>query len=229
MSHIIPLTVKSTIVPARLADRVDELCKLLGQIGCKEADVKADESAILKLALNAGDHLIAIKAAVGHGKFGAWVKANVTCTARTATKYMRLAGGRILIEGQIGTGSDLSIRGALKLLRPPKAPPEPKPPATPATLDDLWGKATRDGKRAVLATVPARDLLELLPQETISELNAMFRKPYERAHPRSQPKPYLTLTHALAAPVAPNTKIDDAGDLDIPAFLRREPTVPTKH
>ena len=115
----------SVIVPDRLTDQVCQLRKILGQIGSKEADLKAGNRAILKLALDAGDRLIAIKGEVGHGKFGAWVKANVACTARTATRYMHLAEGRALIEDQIGHKSDLSIRGALRLLNP-KKPTHPK-------------------------------------------------------------------------------------------------------
>ena len=119
MSHSHTTTTTVNIVPSRA--RVDELRKILGQIGSKEADLKAGNRAILELALDAGDHLIAIEKDVAHRKLGAWVKANLDFSARTARKYMRLAEGRALIEEQIGTGgSDLSIRGALRLLRPKK-------------------------------------------------------------------------------------------------------------
>ena len=88
MSHSHTTTTTVNIVPSRA--RVDELCKILGQIGSKEADLKAGNRAILELALDAGDHLIAIKDDVGHGKFGGWVKANVACTARDGKKVYAL-------------------------------------------------------------------------------------------------------------------------------------------
>src|SRR5262245_12571707 len=112
-------------VPARLAALVTHLTSTLGQITTAEATVKAADREIVVLAMAAGDDLRVIKDDVGFGNFGSWLEANVACTQRTANKYMKLAAGRAVIEAEIGTGSDLSITAALKLLRPKKPADDP--------------------------------------------------------------------------------------------------------
>ena len=93
-----------TLIPTHPSDRFDKLCEILGKISSKEVDVKAGKLAGLRLALDAGGHLIAIKKNdVVHGKFKPWVKEHLSCTIQTARKYMRLADNRALIEEQIET------------------------------------------------------------------------------------------------------------------------------
>src|SRR6476469_3748324 len=82
-------------VPASLATVVTHLKTTLGNISALEDTIKASAATvkttkleIITMAMNAGDDLIRIKAEVGHGKFRPWLESNVTCTPRTATKYM---------------------------------------------------------------------------------------------------------------------------------------------
>jgi hypothetical protein len=181
-------------LPARIAGRVSRLREILADIQREEHAVKDCERSSLWLALNAGVELIAIKHERGHGNWGKWLEDNVRgCTARTASKYMRLAAGRAIIENQIGTGADLSIRAALELLRPKKASRAHKPskPEPKVRFVDAWCKATPAEKGDALATESARGLLDLLAPGTIKDLNATFRAPYERAHPGANPGPDL--------------------------------------
>ena len=121
-----PTKSDGTLIPTHPSDRFDKLCEILGKISSKEVDVKAGKLAVLRLALDAGGHLIAIKKNdVVHGKFEPWVKEHLSCTIQTARKYMRLADNRALIEEQIETRFVFSIRGALRLINP-KKPARPK-------------------------------------------------------------------------------------------------------
>ena len=95
------------IMPARLAERVNRLRAI--QIG--EQNVQILVTGTIKSMMAAGDELLlAIKDEV-RGRFGAWLKANVSCTSRTATNYMRLAKGRAIIEAEIGNVSDSKLKG----------------------------------------------------------------------------------------------------------------------
>lgn len=61
-------------------------------------------------AIRAGELLLEAKAALPHGEFGAWLAANVECSARTAQGYIRLAK---LDDEKRNAVADLSLRSAL--------------------------------------------------------------------------------------------------------------------
>jgi hypothetical protein len=64
-------------------------------------------------AIRAGELLIAAKAGLPHGEFGAWLAANVSFSERTAQGYMRLAR---LEPAKAQRVADLSLRVALRTL-----------------------------------------------------------------------------------------------------------------
>jgi Protein of unknown function (DUF3102) len=69
----------------------------------------------------AGELLIQAKAKAGHGKWLSWLRDECEISMRTASLYMRLAKNRRGIEDQIGNAvADLTLRGAVKLLSPPR-------------------------------------------------------------------------------------------------------------
>jgi hypothetical protein len=69
----------------------------------------------------AGELLIQAKAKAGHGKWLSWLRDECEISVRTASLYMRLAKNRRGIEDQIGNAvADLTLRGAVKLLSPPR-------------------------------------------------------------------------------------------------------------
>lgn len=109
-------------------------------------------------AINAGELLTEVKAELGHGEFGTWLEANFEGTARSAQTYMKLARNRDALEANtqhrthlnsIGLwlpASDLSIRGALAELPPPKSkdrePEESEDAAIRAELEACEGRIT---------------------------------------------------------------------------------------
>jgi hypothetical protein len=74
-------------------------------------------------AIELGGLLLKKKASVGHGNWDAWVEANLKFSGRTATNYMRLCENLPLLKSE--NVSDLTE--AYRVLRRPKALPEPKP------------------------------------------------------------------------------------------------------
>jgi DUF3102 family protein len=69
----------------------------------------------------AGELLIQAKANAGHGKWLSWLQEKCEISVRTASLYMRLSKNRGRIEDQIGDAvADLTLRGAMKLLSPPR-------------------------------------------------------------------------------------------------------------
>jgi hypothetical protein len=170
-SNVVTLTPQphksnGTLLPARLSDRVDKLCEILGKINSKEVDIKAGKLVVLRLALDAGGHLIAIKDDVAnHRKFGAWVDANLKCTSRTASTYIKLAENRDLIEAQIGSASVFSIRGALRLINS-KKPTHPKhaavnDPAAPYSTEALQ-KLSASERAQLSANLPNEIKVEIV-------------------------------------------------------------------
>ena len=73
--------------------------------------------AVLPHALDAGDALQALKGRAG--QYGAWGGVLRQCgiPERTAQVYMKLARGRAVLEANPQRAADLSLRGALALLR----------------------------------------------------------------------------------------------------------------
>jgi hypothetical protein len=72
-------------------------------------------------ACAAGELLIQAKRKAGHGKWSPWLRDECNISMRTASLYMRLAKTRTGIESQIGNAvADLTLRGAMKLLSPPR-------------------------------------------------------------------------------------------------------------
>src|SRR5262245_22663359 len=92
---------------------------------------------MIAFALDAGDALIAAKAAVGHGRWLPWLKKECDLSSRQAERYMTLARGRKTLEASEANStcvSNLTLAGALKRLGPPRSPPrspssDPKPPS----------------------------------------------------------------------------------------------------
>ena len=70
----------------------------------------------LERAINAGNLLIEAKAQLKHGQWLPWLAEHCQLPERTATHYMRLARH----EDEIGNVADLTVRGALELLAPPR-------------------------------------------------------------------------------------------------------------
>lgn len=87
---------------------------LAAEITTAHEGARAAAKASLASALVAGAKLIEAKALTGHGEWLPWLKTNMPFSERTASRYMRLARHRDVIE--TGHVADLAIRGACEAL-----------------------------------------------------------------------------------------------------------------
>jgi Protein of unknown function (DUF3102) len=94
-----------------------------------------DARSALTHALRCGELLLEAKAAVEHGEWLNWLRANTTVTARQSQRYMRLAHYREAVESQCDTGTHLTLRAALDAIAEPHdADADPE--------EDVWAWAT---------------------------------------------------------------------------------------
>lgn len=85
-----------------------------------EATVAAIKSGAVH-AMACGDLLLEAKARLNrHGAWLPWLKQNCEMSERTAQLYMRMARNREAIEAKSASVADLSLRGAMAVIAPPK-------------------------------------------------------------------------------------------------------------
>lgn len=210
------------IMPARLAERVNRLRAILSAIQIGEQNVQILVTGTIKSMMAAGDELLAIKHEV-RGRFGAWLKANVSCTSRTATNYMRLAKGRAIIEAEIGNVSDLSLRAALKLLSKKKPKKETIPEAIaatkiapPASLSaETFRNATPEEQARYLDDIGLKALLRGMSKAMLAELNKQAETTGRR---QKRVKPAISTQTKLCE------KWTGAGEAERTAFVRLHAT-----
>ena len=77
--------------------------------------ILASANAFLFAARDCGELLLKAKAEVKHGQWLAWLKANVTCTPRTAQNYMAIVGYWPTLADKYETVWHLTLREAIKL------------------------------------------------------------------------------------------------------------------
>jgi hypothetical protein len=154
------LSAKTKIIPAELGAELDkakaahkEVMKALGK-GCEAA-------------MEAGEALNRIKAAVPHGQFMDYVEDVCDIPGRTARRYMWLADQKSLLEQRLGgkmanlatlTQTEVvrmigSLKGG-KQAKPRAVKPDPVP--TFETLKADWFKASEDVRRRFREVVLAR-------------------------------------------------------------------------
>lgn len=107
---------------AKLADSINE----------HHAQAEHHAREAVNHAMACGEALLTAKELVKHGEWLDWLKVNTTVSERTSRNYMRLASHRDQIEAKRKHVADLSVRGAIELLKKSK----PKTPAS-VRLDDL--------------------------------------------------------------------------------------------
>ena len=99
-------------------------------------------------AMAAGDLLLEAKAKLRlHGAWLPWLKQNCEMSERTAQLYMRMARNRAAIEANTQHVADLSLRGAMAVIAPPKpdndieewAAQQLEEPFTDWDADRNWG------------------------------------------------------------------------------------------
>jgi len=92
------------------------LSDLAASIDREHAAATAAANITVDHARRCGELLLQAKAKIGHGRFLSWLGANCVVTDRQARTYMKIAGNWPAIEAKRKRASDLSVRGALRLI-----------------------------------------------------------------------------------------------------------------
>jgi hypothetical protein len=107
------------------------LATLAEQINVEHRACESAATAAVEHAMNAGEHLAAVKVSLAHGEFLPWLSANFEGSRRTASTYIRLFDNRDALNEKRASHS---IRGALAELSAPEKPQE-----EPTRTDGLQG------------------------------------------------------------------------------------------
>ncbi len=77
-----------------------------------------------------GEHLVKLKAAIGHGGWLKYVKANLVFSDRTAQRYMDLAKNKEKVMAKFDNVSDLNLSDAYRVAAGRQDPPQPQGTST---------------------------------------------------------------------------------------------------
>ena len=211
----------------------------------------------LTAAMDAGDVLIAAKEKLlEHGSFLSWVKRECSIGERQAENYMRLARGRAELGANPNRASDLSLRGALRLLSKQQAPaPQPSPrrkktkKATPALDPQAFLGASPEDQRHFIDSIgwdairqalpPSWDVKRVAPddereqEEALPWATELFRRAVAAIRAASVPNASRIDIHNRGVIVA-NCITEIASRLTAPeletlALVRRKPRLAVVH
>jgi hypothetical protein len=143
------------------AGRIGAMDDIAARINAAHEAVLSAAKAVVERAIEAGELVLAQKARLAHGQWLPWLAQNCpSIHPRMAQRYMRLAENRATLEAKTTRVSDLSLRGALKLIddfpasdavRPGEDfAPEPAPKAKskrPKMLEEAWQAAPKRARR----------------------------------------------------------------------------------
>jgi hypothetical protein len=118
----------------------EELAKLAARIRARSARMLETKADVVRLALAIGEDLNAGREHLdGHGHWLKWLRKACSLKQRQALKYVTLAQHRTMVEAYLHRGANLgtqvSIRGALRLIAPSEAPKAAKPRVLPEIID----------------------------------------------------------------------------------------------
>jgi hypothetical protein len=204
---------QKTQCPAALpVDRSNSLGDLAARIVDAHTAVGASARRSLEQAMQAGDLLIEAKDRVGPGRYLDWLKKACGIPRSTAALYVQLAEGRGTIECEMSNVGHLTIRAAVRLLKPRKKAEKPPRKRTPVKreatqLNSLtWSGATPQVRAKFIDAVGVREIWNAMTPENREALArlALAEQP-ARERPIQQPPP------------APSN-----GEMpDLPDYLRR--------
>jgi hypothetical protein len=96
------------------------LVSLAERINAEHAAAVGCANKAIEHARQCGELLIETKAQVGHGEWLPWLADHCEVSQRQAWAYMQVAEGWDELTAKLEPGSNLSIKGALRLLSPPE-------------------------------------------------------------------------------------------------------------
>jgi hypothetical protein len=133
---------------------------------------------MLEHALVAGDALLAakqaVKQALGPGHWLSWLQKECDLSEREAQRYMFIARHRATLEANTTCVSDLSLAGAIRLIkslqapktdgRPPRRSPRPQSEkSTPFDALGWWSGAKLEERRHFVDGIGAHGVAEAIP------------------------------------------------------------------
>ena len=172
---------------------------------------------VLEHALTAGEALLKAKATVPHGRWLPWLKSECDLSERMAQNYMAIAQGRDTIA-KTQRVADLSLRGALRLLKPP-SPKTSGNRTTPTkatkftSFDALgwWAGATLEARRHFLDGVGLDPFMAAMPETWRAKLEH---------HAASNGEPECGTAATELPPPSEAGFTDDPKKTGIPPFLQ---------
>jgi hypothetical protein len=197
-------------------DRSNSLADLAARIVAEHGAAGSATQESLQHAIVAGALLIEAKPHIGRGQWLDWLE-KYEIPQTTASLYMRLAKSRKKIESlNSNTVASLTIRGALRLLKPPRLKTtntEPKPVKSKPAVDLSslsWSDAPEHKRKTFVDAIGLKALYEAAPADHQEKFRAWLLR--QEAPAIEQPQPDTLLP----------------ADGSIPEFLRRRlPTTET--
>jgi hypothetical protein len=145
--------------------------------------LQASEAAMrnaLRLALDAGDMLIAAKQRIPEGGWGTWLGNGCSLEVRTAQLYMQLARHRDEIEARLEETPDLSLRAARRLIANKQGAQNSQTdaPAEIGKVDEpdwvtAWKQASSGDKTAGFDHFNLKDFFTHMPAAKRAELKEL--------------------------------------------------------
>jgi hypothetical protein len=153
------------IVPADPSVNLDNLAR---EVRAAHTAVGHAARNVLEHAIIAGEALIKAQDQLEHGQWLPWLKQHCDLSERHAQRYMTLATHRLDLEANPTRVSDLSLRGALRLLKPPSPQRNRATPskATNISFDALgwWVEATLEQRRHFLSGIGLDPFMAAMPE-----------------------------------------------------------------
>jgi Protein of unknown function (DUF3102) len=148
-------------------------------------DILLATTSIVDLALTIGEDLLQAKEEVGRGNWLSWLKRECDLKERSAERYMFLARHRAELKSNSTRVSDLSLSGALRLIKKGRSRQEKRRRKTQKLANPLdalgwWGGASLEQRRhfldgvgkGILTSLPA-EWRPLLEERAVGHLSAL--------------------------------------------------------
>jgi hypothetical protein len=156
---------------ASAAPEVD-LVVLATAVRTAHAAVAISARHVFEHAMAAGDALLAAKAALPHGQWRQWLDRHCRLSERHAQRYMLLARKRAILETNPTRVADLSVRGALRLLKGQGAPTST--PTRSKLSVAAWSAASPEVRRQFLDEIGLTSLLDAVPPGWRNRIERQF-------------------------------------------------------
>jgi Protein of unknown function (DUF3102) len=124
----------------------NSLADLAARINAEHTEVVHALAAGLVHAITAGKLLIEAKDKLDHGQWLPWIRENCLISARTASRYMRLARHAPDLESKSANVADLTVEQAFTLISKATDPDNPEVPPQGSTWDEVcaWARDQLD-------------------------------------------------------------------------------------